>query len=186
MSSVKNSGILHESISNVQQFRSSVKSTMSSICTIGYARKSNTKDPMAAKIKSVNLQIYKLKKKLLCEEVFVSINTSANDPILSRDHDKFHHLSQHFVGCSGDLQTMINFITETNRKARLVVIDFAGLSTNVDDLQHFINSNKSIIEVSVDVGHKVNVYTRHELLHRDDIISRFNCRQGPVKRSRNT
>ncbi|KAI7901060.1 uncharacterized protein BX663DRAFT_438510 [Cokeromyces recurvatus] len=49
-------------IINMQQFRSNVKSTMSSICTIGYARKSNTKDSKAAKINSVNLQIYKLKK----------------------------------------------------------------------------------------------------------------------------
>lgn len=104
----------------MQQFRSNVKSTISSICTIGYAGKSNTKDPMAAKIKPVNIQIYKLKKKLLCKEVFESINTSANDSILSRDHDKFHRLSQYFVGCSNDLQSMINFITETNRKVRLL------------------------------------------------------------------
>ncbi|KAI7901059.1 uncharacterized protein BX663DRAFT_407816, partial [Cokeromyces recurvatus] len=72
--------------------------------------------------------------------VFVSINSSANEPILSCDHDTFHHLSQHFVGCSSDMQTMINFITETNRKVRLVVIDFAGPSTNVDDLRRFIKS----------------------------------------------
>ncbi|KAI8970012.1 hypothetical protein BDF20DRAFT_888871, partial [Mycotypha africana] len=35
-------------ITNVQQFRSTVKATASTICTIGYARKSNTKEPMAA------------------------------------------------------------------------------------------------------------------------------------------
>ncbi|KAI9269616.1 hypothetical protein EDC94DRAFT_535908 [Helicostylum pulchrum] len=143
-------------------------------------KKSNTKDPMTAKIKSVNLQIYKLKKKLLCEKVFASINTSANDPILSRDYNKFPRSSRSLAGCIGDSQTMIDFITETNRKVRLVVIDFAGLSTNVDDLRHFIKNNRSISEVSVDESHKVNVYTRYELLHGDDIISKFNCRQGPV------
>ncbi|KAL0078289.1 hypothetical protein J3Q64DRAFT_1643655, partial [Phycomyces blakesleeanus] len=85
-----------------------------------------------------------------------------------------------------DSQTMLSFITKANRKVRLAVINFAGLSTNVDDFRHFIKTNKSIIEVFVDEGYKVNVYICHELIHRDDIISRFNCRHGPVKRSQNT
>ncbi|KAI8970011.1 hypothetical protein BDF20DRAFT_825973, partial [Mycotypha africana] len=132
----------------------------------------------------VNLQIYKLKKKLLCEKVFASIDSNANSPILSRDCKQKEHLHQQFVGYSGDMQTMIDFMTETNRKVRLVIIDFAGLSTDMDDLRHFVKTNKRILEVTVDEGHKVSVFTRHELLHSDEIIRKFNCRQGHVKRSK--
>lgn len=58
---------------------------MATKCTVGYVRKSNTDEPDTTKKKLVNLQIYKMKTKLLCEDVFVSCNTSANDPIAERD-----------------------------------------------------------------------------------------------------
>ncbi|KAI7896476.1 uncharacterized protein EV154DRAFT_492417 [Mucor mucedo] len=139
---------------------------------------------MQAKVKSIDLQTMKLRTKFLCQEVFVSIDTSANDPINSRDYD-MPNLCSDQVKCSGNTQDMIKFLATTSQKVRLVAIDFAGMSTNVDDLRCFIKSSKAIKELVVDEGHKITVFTRHELLHNDDIINKFNCRRGLVKRSRN-
>ncbi|KAG0747532.1 hypothetical protein G6F57_007454 [Rhizopus arrhizus] len=74
-----------DDLSNIQEYRSLVKSSMATKCTVGYVRKSNTDEPDTTKKKLVNLQIYKMKTKLLCEYVSVSCNTSANDPIAERD-----------------------------------------------------------------------------------------------------
>ncbi|KAG0163509.1 hypothetical protein DFQ28_011556 [Apophysomyces sp. BC1034] len=124
-------------ISHIHQFRAMVKATHSSIYTIGYARKSPTPETLSAKEKTVSLQIYKLKTKLLCEDVFASIGTSAFDPIASRDYDR---PELNLDDYSGNTQTMIQKITKSERKVRLVTIDYHGLTTNVDDLHHLFPS----------------------------------------------
>ncbi|KAG0172635.1 hypothetical protein DFQ28_007651 [Apophysomyces sp. BC1034] len=170
-----------EDLSNIQEYRSLVKSSIASMYTVGYARKSNTNEPNAAKEKLVNLQIYKLKTKLLCEDVFVSYNTSANDPIAERDVTAPTYA---FEDCSGNTQDLITKITKSPRRVRLVIIDYAGLTTNPDDMKLFISLNKSIREVVVDVGHKVHVYSRHDLLKNVNILNKFRCRRECVKRSK--
>ncbi|KAI8646597.1 hypothetical protein BD408DRAFT_326951, partial [Parasitella parasitica] len=89
----------------------------------------------------------KMKTKLLCEDVFVSFNTSANDSIAKRDATTPPYT---FDDCSGNIQDLITKITKSARQVRLVVIDYAGLSTNPDDIKLFIYLNKSIREVVVD------------------------------------
>ncbi|KAI7896471.1 uncharacterized protein EV154DRAFT_240300 [Mucor mucedo] len=42
-----------EDIINVQQYRKNARATASTICPIGYCRKSKTKEPMEAKVKSI-------------------------------------------------------------------------------------------------------------------------------------
>ncbi|KAI9282285.1 hypothetical protein BY458DRAFT_552508 [Sporodiniella umbellata] len=169
-----------DDLSNVQEYRSLVKSSMATKCTIGYVQKSNTNEPEVAKKKLVNLQIYKMKTKLLCEDVSVSYNTSANDPLAERDAAK---LPYDFDACSGNTQDLIAKTTKSARQIRLVVIDYAGLSTNPDDIRLFISLNKSIQEVVVDVGHKVEVYSRYDLLKNIKVLNKFRCRRECVKRS---
>jgi hypothetical protein len=125
---------------------------MSTKFTVGYVRKTNTNELNTTKKKLVNLQIYKMKTKFLCEDVFVSYNTSANDPIAERDATTPPYT---FDDCSGNTQGLITRITKSARQIRLVVIGYAGLSTNPDDIRSFIYSIKSIREVVVDIGHKV-------------------------------
>ncbi|KAG2218997.1 hypothetical protein INT45_007659 [Circinella minor] len=169
-----------DDLSNIQEYRLLVKSSVGTKYTVGYVRKSNTKEPDTTKKKLVNLQIYKMKTKLLCEDVFVSYNTSANDPISGRDATTPPYT---FDDCSGNTQDLINKITKSARPIRLVIIDYAGLSTNPDDIKLFISLNKSIREVVVDIGHKVEVYSRHDLLKNINILNKFRCRKGCVKRS---
>ncbi|KAI9006725.1 hypothetical protein CLU79DRAFT_779163 [Phycomyces nitens] len=135
-------------LSNIQEYRSLVKSSMGTNCTVGYVRKSNIKVPETTKKKLVNLQIYKMNTKLLCEDVFVSSNTFSNDPIYKRDAKTPPYT---FVDCSGNTQDLITKITKSVRQIRL--------------------------EVVVDIGHKVKVYSRY-------ILNKFRCRKECVKRSR--
>lgn len=127
-------------ISHIHQFRVVVKATHSNIYMNGYARKSSTPETLSAKEKTVSLQIYKLKTKFLCEDVFASISTLDFDPIASRDYNRPElNLDDH----SGNTQTMIQKLTKLERKVRLVAIDYRGLTTNVDDLHHFSKSTET-------------------------------------------
>lgn len=82
---IKRQHILQEDISNIQEFRLLVRTTINDFVTIGYARKSKTKESKSAVENSLNLQIQKLKTKCLCEHVFVSWNTNADEKIEGRD-----------------------------------------------------------------------------------------------------
>ncbi|OBZ80550.1 hypothetical protein A0J61_11401, partial [Choanephora cucurbitarum] len=158
-----------------------VKSPMATKCTIGYVRKSNTNEPDITKKKLINLQIYKRKTKLLCEDVFVSYNTSLNDPIAERDVTTPLYT---FDDCSGNTQDLITKITKSARQIRLVVVDYTGFSTNPGGIRLFISLNKSVREVVVDVGHKVEVYSRYDLLKNIKILNKFQCWRECIKRLR--
>ncbi|KAI9489341.1 hypothetical protein BDB00DRAFT_770812, partial [Zychaea mexicana] len=68
----------------------------------------------------------------------------------------------------------------------LVVVDYAGLSTNVPDLYDFIRKHQNLQKIIVDhlpYENDVKVFDREELL---DIKSLevFNCRKGNYHRSK--
>ncbi|ORE07095.1 hypothetical protein BCV72DRAFT_304932 [Rhizopus microsporus var. microsporus] len=127
-------GFTWGNINHTHQFRVMLKAIHSNIYTIGYARKSPTPETLSAKRKTVNLQIYKLKTRLLCEDVFASIDVSAFDPIASRDYERPELNLDYY---SGDTQTIRQKITKSERKVRLVTTDYRGLTTNIGDLHHF-------------------------------------------------
>ncbi|KAI7896615.1 hypothetical protein EV154DRAFT_411329, partial [Mucor mucedo] len=107
--------------------------------------------------------------------------TSANDPIAERDATTPLYT---FEDRSGNTQDLITKITKSSRQIRLVVIDYAGLSTNPDNIKLFLSSSKSVREVVVDIGHKVEVYSRHDLTKNTRNFNKFRCRRECVKRSR--
>lgn len=121
-----------------------------------------------------------MKTKLLCEDVFVSYNTPVNNLIAEQDATTPPYT---FDDCSGNTQDLITKITKSARQIRLVVIDYAGLSTNLDNIKLLISLNKSVREVVVDIGHKVEIYSRHDMLKNISILNKFRCRRGCVKRS---
>ncbi|ORX44037.1 hypothetical protein DM01DRAFT_1340591 [Hesseltinella vesiculosa] len=169
---------------NVHQFRRHVRLTETTICTIGYVRRSNTKDTTQAKMKSIELQSTKLKNKLLCEKIFGSYNTSSSSDLQSRDYNGNRKWLHDIQLCSGNTQDMHEFISSSNRKIRLVTIDFAGFCTNIDHLRKFFIVNKSVVEIVIDMGHKVEVYTRRQILKDDNVVAKFNCRIPCVNRSK--
>ncbi|PHZ16310.1 uncharacterized protein RHIMIDRAFT_246867 [Rhizopus microsporus ATCC 52813] len=74
-----------DNLHNVHQLRH-VRLTNDTIFNMGYIRRSNTQDTSHAKMKSMELQAIKLTRKLLCEKVYGSYNTSASSDLQSCDH----------------------------------------------------------------------------------------------------
>ncbi|KAG1437121.1 hypothetical protein G6F56_013258 [Rhizopus delemar] len=74
------------------------------------------------------------------------------------------------------------FAKRTTSSIRLVVLDYAGLSTNPIDVRTFVKDVKTIEQIVIDHGHKLESFNRAELSNRK-VISKFDCRKAPVKRS---
>lgn len=96
------------------------------------------------------------------------------------------------------------FAITTISSIRLVVLDYGGFSTNPIDVLTFVKYIetdlvhddqayllisfflyrfvKSIEQIVIDHGHKLESFNRAELNNRKD-ISKFVCRKAPVKRS---
>ncbi|ORZ01766.1 hypothetical protein BCR43DRAFT_434141, partial [Syncephalastrum racemosum] len=68
----------------------------------------------------------------------------------------------------------------------LVTIDYAGLSTDPDDLSLFVRDHEKIDQTHVDrlpTVYKVERYTRHQLLNDENCRKKFHCRSKSVQRS---
>ncbi|KAI8331391.1 hypothetical protein BC941DRAFT_403846 [Chlamydoabsidia padenii] len=153
--------------------------------TIGYARKSISNESTKKRTALLQTMIENLHINDLCEKVYVSPMCSANSELMRRDYHRTASTTtvlQQLRFHDGDMQDFIVFAKTTTMNIRLVVLDYAGLTTKPDDLRKFVKSIKSIKEIVVDKGHKLECFTRHKLLTSDD-IQKFNCRTANVKRS---
>ncbi|CAO3685246.1 unnamed protein product [Rhizopus stolonifer] len=104
---------------------------------IDYARKSiGSNDEKNRKI-LLNSIVQCLKERPLCDMVFVSWSCSADANFSSRDMNGNTDLLNELIGVDGDTQSMISYINSSETDVCLVAIDFAGLSTNIGDLQNF-------------------------------------------------
>lgn len=96
------------------------------------------------------------------------------------------------------------FAKTTTLSIRLVVLDYAGLCTNPMDVRTFVKyietdlvhddqayvlisfflyrNVKTIEQIVIDHGHKLESFNRAEL-NNHKVISKFDCRKAPVKRS---
>ncbi|KAI8089060.1 uncharacterized protein BX664DRAFT_332074 [Halteromyces radiatus] len=84
------------------------------------------------------------------------------------------------------MQDLISYLVVTE-KVCLVVIDFAGLSTNVDDLRSLIENHKNLQRIIVDhlpYEIEVKIYERDLLLSDPSALEAFSCRKGFYKRSK--
>ncbi|ORX47411.1 hypothetical protein DM01DRAFT_1138799 [Hesseltinella vesiculosa] len=124
-----------ESASNFRSFRKMVKDTQDDWLTIGYVRKSvevNLKDE--ARRCLLELMAAKMRSKMLCQQVFASWCSGAHSSILDRDHKD----SPSMLYVDGDTQDLVAMATKSSKNVRLAVIDFAGFSTNPDDVYEFL------------------------------------------------
>ncbi|EPB83454.1 hypothetical protein HMPREF1544_09782 [Mucor circinelloides 1006PhL] len=84
-------------------------------------------------------------------------------------------------------RTMISYINSSVTDICLVAIDFAGLSTNVGDLQNFFNTHKKLKTVLIDkliYDNEFHEFKREAVLSDPTVLSSFDCRSKPVQRSR--
>ncbi|KAI7896050.1 uncharacterized protein EV154DRAFT_493345 [Mucor mucedo] len=128
----------------------------------------------------------KLKTRSLADRVFVSPNSSANDPFNQRDEKKPVEMMSHLIA-NGDTQDMLRYISDKEKKIILVAIDYAGLTTNCEDLKSFLSTYSSVKEIVIDQilsKNKVRMYTSGELLNNEEKLKEFDCRKNCLQRSK--
>ncbi|KAK4509789.1 uncharacterized protein ATC70_007092 [Mucor velutinosus] len=152
--------------------------------TIGYARKSKGKERTNTRCKLLSEMVHRLRKKSLCTKVYVSPYCDANQPLESRDSKgNYKHHLELIDDCDGDMTTFMKLLKTKFKPIRLAVIDFAGLSTEPNDIRAFVKKFTQIEEIVIDHGLTFTVLSRHDLLTNQAIINKFDCRTGCVKRS---
>ncbi|KAI8089079.1 uncharacterized protein BX664DRAFT_332116 [Halteromyces radiatus] len=127
-----------------------------------------------------SLQAMKLRERSDVDKIFASWSSPSSQPICERDVDDDQKLND------GNTQDLLYLLDRTRAPVILVVIDYAGLSTNTEDLLQFISKYKKLEKIVVDripVTCEVEILSRHQLLNDKAIINKFNCRNRPVKRS---
>ncbi|KAG1135078.1 hypothetical protein G6F38_013070 [Rhizopus arrhizus] len=75
----------------------------------------------------------RLKERSLVDKVFVSLRANANDLMVERDSTKDEDLLKQ-LNVDGDAQDLHNYINQ-NEKICLIILGYAGLSTNCKDLE---------------------------------------------------
>ncbi|CAO3620038.1 unnamed protein product [Mucor fragilis] len=123
---------------------------------IGYIRKSTGEKDNSTRIRLLNQMSTNLKERSLVTKVFASASCDANQPLLARDLRKNTDMLSN-ITADGDMQgekkdifllliiTIFHFDSldllayiRTREKICIVVIDFAGLTTNSEDLEQFL------------------------------------------------
>ncbi|CAO0790839.1 unnamed protein product [Mucor circinelloides] len=113
----------------------------------GYARKSKGKERITTRSNLLNEMVHRLRKRSLCTKVYVSSYCDANQPLESRDSKRNykHHLAL-IKNCDGDMTMQL--LKTKFKPIRLAAIDFAGLSTEPNDIRAFISPCKIIRSAS--------------------------------------
>jgi len=137
-------GVVKSITTSIPLYQNHLSSLKKQGCTIvGYARKSTGHNDEENRKRLLNSMVQCLKERSLCDTVFVSWSCSAATNIASRDMNVNPDLLTHLIGVKGTtlilifFLAMISYINSSVTDICLVAIDFAGLSTNVGDLQNF-------------------------------------------------
>lgn len=121
---------------------------------IGYARKSKTKENDETRSNLLNIMCKNLKMRSMVDKVFVSFKTSSSDPIMDRDLGDDSKILEK-LDVDGNTQgrnttigsflrlpltlkfpDMLRYVSA--EKTCLVMLTFAGLTTNISDLETFL------------------------------------------------
>ncbi|KAG1457236.1 hypothetical protein G6F56_006656 [Rhizopus delemar] len=152
---------------------------------LGYTRMSKGEKDDGLCVRLLNQMCEKLKNRSLVSKILASVCCNANEPLLKRDSNKQEHILQQ-VHADGDIQDMLVYISSME-KVCIVVIDFAGLTTNCEDLKTFLKNNPNIKKIIVDKLAHCNashVYDLKELLNDSVKIKAFDCRKKALQRSK--
>ncbi|KAG1164499.1 hypothetical protein G6F46_003360 [Rhizopus delemar] len=173
--------VLQNIIQYDNKFKEFIQEQKNGFNIIGYARKSPGEKDKEKRARLLRIMIDKLKTRSLVQEVFVSECSSANDPLNTRDADQMG-----FEGADGSTKDMLEFLRVSESGVILVTLDYASLTTNVEDLKEFLREHECVQKIVVDrlpVKPEMEVFTRETLLLDEDAINKFDCRKRPVQRS---
>ncbi|KAI9006258.1 hypothetical protein CLU79DRAFT_712803, partial [Phycomyces nitens] len=145
---------------------------------IGYIRKSPSNESNEDRVRLLNKMTKMLKNITMCTSVYASPCCRSTSPLVRSDSDGCSTINM-LDNINGNMQDLLEVAAKPGRMIRLCVIDFAGLTDDPVDLIKFL---RQIKEVVVDNKGKLEIFSRHQIIHEDK-LKRFKCRKGPVKRS---
>ncbi|KAI7856102.1 hypothetical protein BDC45DRAFT_504321 [Circinella umbellata] len=129
--------------------------------------------------------VKRLKERSLVDKVYVSPSVNAIEPMVERDLIKNEDILKQ-LNVDGDAQDLLNYINQ-NKSICLVILGYAGLSTNYEDLENFLSNNKNICKIIVDhlpFDNTIKIHDRCELLENPKKLEVFNCRTRTYQRSK--
>ncbi|KAI9484547.1 hypothetical protein BDB00DRAFT_854993 [Zychaea mexicana] len=152
---------------------------------IGYTRKSPGCESNENRKTLLNHMVKCLQERSLCDKIFVSPYSVADEPLTSRDMNESNDLSNGLECVFRNTQAMISYIQSSEKNVCLVAIDFSRLSINTNDLTTFIENHENLKTIIIDTlpyKHKVHVFERHSVLENPSLLNAFNCRSKPIQR----
>ncbi|KAI9277402.1 hypothetical protein BY458DRAFT_104855 [Sporodiniella umbellata] len=171
---------LAQNISNYQyRYEEYIKSLkMDGFDVIGYARKSPTKisdDELKEIIKNM---ISCLQFRSQAIDVYVSPSSRSKSPIAAKSMTTDKDYTD-IRDCVGNTQSLLTYLSSTTKKVCLVIVDYAALSTDLDDILLLVKNYESleciIVDRFQDVG-KYEVYRRNDILKTPGQLALFDCR----------
>ncbi|KAG1147359.1 hypothetical protein G6F37_002019 [Rhizopus arrhizus] len=108
----------------------------------------------------------KLRERSLVDKLFVSVCSNANHPISERD-----------------VKVDKKIIEKLDVDGNTQVLDYAGLTTDPNDLKNFLEANKNIEKVIVDnlpQNNKIEIFERKEILNNPSRLEVFRCRANTL------
>ncbi|KAI7889921.1 uncharacterized protein EV154DRAFT_512852 [Mucor mucedo] len=172
-----------QAVASLFNKHSYIDSVVNGECTtIGYARKSLSNESKSVRLRLLESMTSILVDPCRCSKIFVTPLCNANSPLLERDL-KRSPLTKDVRHAHGDMQDLISYVKTSMRPIRLVVIDYAGLTTSPQDLLTFISSLNLVMFVVVYHGHRFESFSRENLL-KDISFKAFAYRKAPIRRSR--
>ncbi|KAG2229246.1 hypothetical protein INT48_000555, partial [Thamnidium elegans] len=84
------------------------------------------------------------------------------------------------IDCSGNTQDMLSFFAGSIKNICICVTDYASLTNDPNDLYNTLKLFKSVKEIAIDLGDKVEVFERYKLLRdrNNTALRKFKCRTG--------
>ncbi|KAI9258574.1 hypothetical protein EDC94DRAFT_660721 [Helicostylum pulchrum] len=151
-----------EKLYNRTSFITTVKKTKGFI-TVGYFRKSPSNELAEIRIELLQKKINSLRLNDLCEKVFVSPTCISGSTLSKKDRvptKKSKKVTRQFRFFDGDMQDLVMFSKTGPLSLRLVVLDYAGLSTDPKDkltpvlvkLSGSVNLNNTDIKENCDLN----------------------------------
>ncbi|CAO3658072.1 unnamed protein product [Rhizopus stolonifer] len=146
----------------------------SAIMTIGYVRKSHSNESHTTQLGS----------RCLAWKMFISPCCNASMNLEKRDMgSSIDNVLKELAHCAGTMQDLIHRLRTNIKPIRLIIIDYAGLSTDFADIQALFEKYEQLVEIIIDLDFGFELISRQDILNDNGVSSKINCRVGSKKRS---
>ncbi|KAI9484941.1 hypothetical protein BDB00DRAFT_773980 [Zychaea mexicana] len=140
------------------------------------------KEDASTRLRLLDSMVDRLIKDSSVDMVFASYSSTSKQPFADRDRTDPIHVPK----TSGNTQDLLRLLSTTSKPIAIVAIDFAGLTTNTNDLIQWLRDHEIVKIVLIDNIEALNqtyTFTREQLLTDILVLQQFDSRPAPIERS---